>query len=138
MLCTVAMDMDSDGVLVGRLAVVDTGRRRDWTEAEKVRIVEESFQGHRQASATAKRHGISRTLLFRWRRAHREGTLGAGAASGFARAVVVPDQAPARSPGPRPDPGRVEIVLTNGRRLIVDATVEATALARLVDVLEAQ
>ncbi len=44
-----------DGFQVQRLEVVNTGRRRRWSEDEKLRIVEESFQGHRQVSATARR-----------------------------------------------------------------------------------
>jgi len=57
------------------LSVVDKGRRREWTDAEKVRIVEESLRGFRQCSATAQRHGISRALLTRWRREYRAGQL---------------------------------------------------------------
>jgi transposase len=56
---------------------VETGRRRQWSEAEKLRIVEKSGVGRRQVSATARRHGISRTLLLSWRRARDEGRLGA-------------------------------------------------------------
>jgi len=56
----------------------DAGRRRAWTDEEKVRIVEESLRGHRQGSATARRHGISRSLLTRWRGEYRAGLLGAG------------------------------------------------------------
>ncbi|MBB4268224.1 hypothetical protein [Roseospira visakhapatnamensis] len=40
---------------VMRLEIVETGRRRQFSDAEKVRIVEESFVGSRQASATARR-----------------------------------------------------------------------------------
>jgi transposase len=43
-----------DSLQIQRLEVVNTGRRRRWTLAEKLRIVEESFQGHRQVSATAR------------------------------------------------------------------------------------
>jgi len=46
-----------------RLEVVETGRRRRWTEDEKLRIVAESLSGSRQVSSTARRHGISRSLL---------------------------------------------------------------------------
>ena len=49
----------TDSAQVYRLEVVDTGRRRRWSFEEKLRIVEESHQGHRQVSATARRHGIS-------------------------------------------------------------------------------
>ena len=52
------------------------GRRRRWSSAEKRQIVEESLAGNRQASLTARRHGIPHSLLFRWRKAYQEGRLG--------------------------------------------------------------
>ena len=52
----------------GRLEVVETGRRRRWSEDEKVRIVLESLAGPRLVSATARRHGVSRAQLLTWRR----------------------------------------------------------------------
>jgi transposase len=54
---------------VSRLEVVELGRRRRWSDDEKIRIVEESYARPRQISATARRHGISRMLLKTWRRA---------------------------------------------------------------------
>ncbi|MGK7651937.1 transposase [Roseovarius sp. B08] len=50
------------------LSAADGVQRRHWSDADKLRIVEESFLGHRQASATARRHGISRSLITTWRR----------------------------------------------------------------------
>ena len=70
------MDDLTDTRHINRLEIVDTGRRRRWSVAEKLRIVEESFSGPRLASATARRHGISNQLLFAWRKAYREGQLG--------------------------------------------------------------
>ena len=64
-------------------------RRRRWSAAEKLRIVEESFSASRLASATARRHGISNQLLFAWREAYREGRL--GDIAGFVPAVIVAD-----------------------------------------------
>ena len=72
---TALMDRRKDSPQVQRLEVVELGRRRRWTEGAKRRIVEESFVGRRQASATARRYGISTSLLFSWRKAYREGTL---------------------------------------------------------------
>jgi transposase len=69
------MDIDRDSVQVSRLEVVNTGRRRRWSAFEKLRIVEASLSGPRQASATARRHDISNSLLFKWRKAYREGRL---------------------------------------------------------------
>ena len=69
----VGMDDLTDTRHINRLEIVDTGRRRRWSAAEKLRIVEESFSAPRLASATARRHGISNQLLFAWRKAYREG-----------------------------------------------------------------
>ena len=69
------MPMNVHSDRVSRLEVIDTGARRRFSMAEKIRTVEESLRGHRQASSTARRHGISNSLLFRWRKAYREGRL---------------------------------------------------------------
>ena len=80
---------------VGRLEVVETGRRRRWSEEEKLRIVTESLIGPRLVSATARRHGISTSLLFTWRRAHRRGMLTSRPVDAwFVPAVVVADVRP--------------------------------------------
>jgi transposase-like protein len=119
------------------LTVEDAGRRRAWTDEDKVRIVEESLRGHRQGSATARRHGISRSLLTRWRSEYRAGLVGrvgpmftpvdvtADAAS--APRLVSPDRSGAAT---------IEIVLSNGRRVIVPSSVDPADLARLLPVLE--
>jgi transposase len=128
------MDMDSDSALVSRLEVVNTGRRRRWTVEEKIRIVEESLRGSRQASATARRHDISNSLLFRWRKAWREGRLcPASLDGGFARALIVAEDDGGAAPS---GGGRMEIVAHGGRRVIVGADVDAAALARVLGVLE--
>ena len=125
------------------LSVTDTGRRRRWTDAEKLRVVEESYAAPRMAAATARRHEISRSLLTRWRREAREGLLiGDGDRTHFAPVAVTPDRAPGPvTPdvrGRAEDAGcdRVEIILANGRRLVTAATTEASVLARLIQVVE--
>ncbi len=118
----------------------DVGRRRDWTDEEKIRIVEESLSGYRQGSATARRYGISRSLLSIWRRDYRSGGLG-GAAAPFFMPVSIP--APEITSGevmPAPQVGddvRIEITLTNGRRLTIPAMLDPAILARLLPVLDA-
>ena len=134
-LLPVVMDMHSDNPQVYRLDVVDTGRRRRWTVEEKVRIVEESLMGHRQASSTARRHDISRSLLFKWRKDYREERLAAGFALGFMPALVIPDETVAGA-APLGDAGRMEIVVGAGRRIIVGADVDTAALSRVLGVLE--
>ena len=124
-----------------RLEVVDTGRRRRFSEDEKFRIVLESAAAPRLVSATARRHGISRSLLLAWRRALRtDQTAAPVPVPGFVPALIVPEP-PAALPRPdprvpRPREGRVEIVLARGRRVIVEAGVDPEALARILDVLE--
>ena len=117
------------------LSAADAARRRQWSDADKLRIVEASFRGSRQASATAREHGISRSLLTTWRRQFREGTLGTvDRQPNFAPVLMAPE-VPSRSE-PASGGERIEIVLCNGRRLIVGVGIEASALARVVAVLE--
>jgi transposase len=127
------MDILTDSHYVSRLEVVDTGRRRRWTSSEKLRIVEESFSGSRRASETARRYGISNTLLFAWRKAYREGRIGDAAVAGFVPATIVGEpQERSRSPGR----GRMVIVSGNGRRVIVGPDVDVSALLRVLQALE--
>lgn len=125
------MDDLTDTRHISRLEIVDTGRRRRWSDAEKLRIVEESFSGPRLASATARRHGISNQLLFGWRKASREGRL--GDVAGFVPAMIVPEQA---EKGAGPSGSRIEIVSSNGRRVIVDCDVDVETLLRIMRGLE--
>jgi transposase len=128
------MDSHTDSAHFRRLEVVQTGRRRRWSEDEKLRIVLESLQEPRQASATARRHGISPSLLFAWRRAcGAKQTTASRSALGFVPAVVIPEQRKTTLPG---TVGRMVIVLPGGPRVIVDAKVDPAALARVLDVLE--
>jgi transposase len=86
------MDSDKRSAQVERLEVVETGRRRRWSEDEKLKIVLESLQAPRQVAATARRYGISRSLLLRWRRLFQPEPKDATAQQmGFVPARVVPD-----------------------------------------------
>lgn len=138
-----------------RLEIVETGRRRRFSDAEKVRIVEESFVGSRQASATARRYGICASLLYRWRQLWREGRLGVrpadrGSAPGFVPAIIVPDGAETNAgdePGPAPATAtkpagspspddRIEIIVPSGYRVLVGADIDGDALRRVLAVVE--
>jgi len=139
---------------VSRLEVISTGARRRWTLEEKQRIVAESYGGSRQVSATARRNGLSPSQLFTWRRLAREGHLvEVEDDAPFAQAIItscepstsnlpsLPERPAAAENSPSSlcvvaAPGRIEIVLTRGCRVIVDNGVDAAALARVIDVLE--
>ena len=85
------MDSHKVSVLPERLTVVELGRRRRWSEEEKLRIVLESLQAPRLVSAVARRHGITRSLLSDWRRTLKVERVAAEPAPVFVPAVVVPE-----------------------------------------------
>ena len=49
------------------------GRRRRWSAAEKLRIVEETLDERASISVVARRNGVAPNLLYRWRRLMLEG-----------------------------------------------------------------
>ena len=129
------MDSNKFSTQVERLGVVETGRRRRWTDDEKLKIVLESMQAPRAISSTARRYGISRALLLNWRRSFcTEPDSAAEQQSGFVPAMVVADPAP--SVLAVPASGRMVIEIGRDRRVIVDAGVDGAALARVLAILE--
>jgi transposase len=126
------MDVHKHSTQIERLEVVETGRRRRWSDEEKLRIVLESLETRRAISSTARRHGISRSLLMTWRRAFRPEPQGPDIQqSDFVRAVVATAETIAAEPGARAS-GRMVIEIGKDRRVIVDAA----ALGRVLAILE--
>jgi len=96
--------------------------------------VAESVRGARQGSSTARRYGISRSLLMTLRRQFRAHPVhGVEAGSGFVPALVVPES-PVSSTATLSST-RIEIVVSRDRRIIVSAGVDVAALARVLDIL---
>jgi transposase-like protein len=50
-------------------------RRRRWTAEEKVEILDEAFRAGSSVAATSDRRGVSRALIYLWRRQAREGRI---------------------------------------------------------------
>jgi transposase len=138
---------------IARLDVISTGARRRWTLEEKQRIVAESYSGSRLVSVTARCNGLSARQLFTWRRLAREGRLVATDETAVFAPAIISSESPAGSPPslpehvfsaenvpsppcPRVTPGRIEIVLMGGPRVLVDNDVDAAVLRRILDVLE--
>jgi transposase len=100
-------------------------------------MVAESLAPGASVSKVAQRYGVNANLLFTWRRLEVQAD-----AKGEAELVkllpvtVTEGEAPTVSPVATKEPiGRMEIVLSGGERIIVDADVDATALARVVRTL---
>jgi transposase len=120
-------------------------RRRRWSLVEKRAVVEEA-QTSGNVIGTAKRHGIQAQQIYRWRERldERQGPatfLALSVASEATTACPAPvldedsrDRGPAslldRSP-------RIEIVLSSGRRIIVEGGVDVDAVLKLARGLEA-
>lgn len=133
---------------VGELISV-VARRRRWTVEQKLALVQEVSRPGAAVAAIADRHGVSRSLLFDWRRQVREGTM-PGVVRAEGSSVLVPvhvvDKAPPQplptSPphGPVERHGKtastIEVVLTNGRVLRVSEAIRPEALGRLAAALE--
>src|SRR6202020_1787386 len=136
MLRTVLMDSDRRSAQVERLEVVDTGRRRRWSEDEKLKIVLESLHAPRQVAATARRYGVSRSLLLRWRRSFWPEPNDATDQPGFVSAMVVAASGPARCPAAPPwRGGGIEIEFAAGARMRIAGSVDAATLKAAVAAL---
>ena len=117
---------------VGALPSTAAGRRRRWSEADKCRIVAESYRPGASVALVARRNAVNANLVFNWRRQYRE-------RGGLVPVVVEPDRMlpPPKDAdaGTEPTTGRIEIALACGARVIVDREVDGTALARVLSVL---
>ena len=121
-----------------RVEVITVERRRRWSWTDKQQIVDETLVPGASISAVARRYGLHPSQVFAWRKAAREGDIVEPAGSGaldcvFAPVVVSGSRLP---PSDGAGCGRMEIVLVSGRRIVVDAGVDAAALDRVINVLE--
>jgi transposase len=118
------MDSHKRSAQLERLEVVETGRRRRRSDDEKLRIVTESFQAPRAISSTARRHGISRSLLMTWRRSFGPAPISPQSERfRFAWVVLAAEVEPAVAATPAS--GQMVIVVGRDRRVIVDAGLDA-------------
>jgi transposase len=129
------MDSDRRSAQVERLEVVDTGRRRRWSEDEKLKIVLESLQAPRQVAATARRYGVSRSLLLRWRRSFRPEPKDAADHPAFVPAMVVAESGPTPCPVMPGSSGSIEIEFAAGARMRITGAVDAATLKAAVAAL---
>ena len=74
-------------------------RRRNYTPAEKVRIVEEAFRPGVIVKDVARRLGIHESLLYRWRRLMRAAPTGGLPTWGSSAPVLPARRGPGGAPG---------------------------------------
>lgn len=117
--------------------LVGPERRRRWSADEKTRIVAEAARPGAAVAEIARRHGISRGLLYTWRReAHRqrsEMTL-----PELVPAVVAPANSttvPAATARTVPESGVIEIALAGDVRVTVRGRVDAKGLRAVLAAL---
>jgi transposase len=109
-------------------------RRRYWTRDEKRRIVVESLEDGASAADVARRHDLNANLLFTWRR-----QLGLEPQEAKKIAPILPvtivSEAAVADASLSETAGRMEIVLSEGDRIIVWGDVETVSLSRVLKAL---
>ena len=122
-------------------------RRRHWRVEDKLRIVAEAESPGACFTEVARRHEVSRSVLWAWRKRVRSGALAAGPAPVFLPVQVVQEAPPMASPpalqGTSPaaelehcrPAQQIEIVLPDGTALRVSESVGSTALRRVLAAL---
>jgi transposase len=118
-----------------RMDLIPRGeRRRRWTIEQKQTIAALSLAPGASPTNIARLHGISTGQLYMWRQALKAAQPGA-AIGRFARVEVTPQPpTPPDIPAIRP-PGLIEIALSDGTTVRVDAGVDPRALRRVLSAL---
>ncbi|MBX6745864.1 MAG: transposase [Acetobacteraceae bacterium] len=130
-----------------RVEIITCGEgRRIYSPGEKARLLAEAAEPGARVLEVAQRHGVSPSLLHRWRR-EAEGRPARKMARRAAQpASFVPLLLATANPATPPVTGPaaseaadvpIEVVLRNGRMLRVGAGADAAAVARLAAALEA-
>lgn len=124
-------------ILVGR------ERRRRWSADEKLQIVREAFAAGSRVALVARRRDVSRSQIYQWRAALREGRLSDTGSEVVGFVLVEMPQAPSTGPnGALPGTGSlaaealIEIGLAGGRCLKVPASLPSAELRRLIRAVE--
>jgi transposase len=116
-----------------------TERRRNYTPAEKVRIVEEAFRPGVIVKDVARRLGIHESLLYRWRRLMRAAPPTGGLPT-FVPVTVTPEPDRAEPPSlpsvPSGAAGAVlEVMLSDGARVRLEGAVDPALAAAVLGAL---
>ena len=111
-------------------------RRRRWRDEDKLRILAEIEQPGTNVSEVARRHDVSRGLVWQWRRQLRQGRLAVNdAAQPRFIPLCVNGPRPEELAAAAPSDSRIEITLPDGTCLRVNPDVDAAALRRVLSAL---
>ena len=124
-----------------------TERRRNYTPAEKVRMVEEAFRPGVVVTEAARRVGVHESLLYRWRRLMKATGAAVAEPSSFVAVTITPEptvteppvvEPPAPLPAPAAPasiPGVLEVILPGGARLRLEGPVDPALAAAVIGAL---
>ena len=114
--------------------------RRQWSEDEKRALVAETFVEGETVHGVARRHNISRSMLFSWRKQYREAlgrTASASTPISFAP-VAVAGREPATPPTPPAPPAvmpLIELEFRSGARLRISGSADPDVVAAVMKAL---
>jgi transposase len=136
--------------MMGLEIISGVERRRRWSAADKLRIVAEADEPGAKVAEVARRHEISRSILWTWRKQARAGGLKMSDPPAFlpvfvdavsaVDAPMVAANAPSAPPlqadaAPPPDQRMITITLANGTRLEINAALSLPALSCIIGAL---
>jgi transposase len=133
--------------MMGLEIISGVERRCRWSDADKLRIVAEADEAGAKVAEVARRHEISRSILWAWRKQARAGRLTMSDPPGFLPVVVdavsamdtaasEPSAASLQADAPPPPDHRaITITLANGTRLEISAALSLPALSCIIGAL---
>ena len=117
----------------GNIVVIETRRR--WSDEERKQAVEATLTS--PVSAVARKYGMAKSLLFRWRKeaglSAKRRPIAAFVPVRIAAAPIAEMNVPASA---TPVVSTIEIELANGHKLRVSGTVEVQALRQVIAALD--
>jgi transposase len=113
--------------------------RRYRTNAEKVRIVEETMAEGVSVASVARRHGLNANLLFNWRRRYQQGLLERSREPVAAKLLPVHvEHEPLPAASHTPFAGHIQVSLPGGIAVEIRGEVDAALLGTLLRVLRSR
>jgi transposase len=121
-------------------------RRRSYTPAEKVRMVEEAFRPGVVVTEAARRLGVHESLLYRWRDLMKVGGTPVAEPPSFVAVTITPEPSVTEPPvvapseplplaAPAMSPAILEVILPSGARLRLEGPVDPALAAAVIGAL---